>query len=150
VEETPGGRLLYKFLEYPLPDGSVVELIAIPKNDGKTVADGKGIDSFYIMKDKVSAGQFAHFKRDFPGAIAALTGQATAARFDWRSELAGENPRYPALGVRGIDAYCFATLWMNGALPTDRQWQKAAGFYREDKGAGPYKGMWDPASRDGI
>lgn len=127
-------------------DGLSIPFILIPRtqaNDPPT---------FYIMENKVSNEQFLTAAK--APAVQELLGKyektAGLVKRLWQSEKKGENdpfqkdPRWPVTNVSVIEANCFAN-WLGGLLPTDKQWNKASGYYeanREQGGEGPYKRDW--------
>lgn len=94
-------------------------------------------DPFYIMENKVWVGLFAAF-------ASAQTKEANAPQ-----SKASADPRLPVMNVTGLDAESFAA-WLGGAthglLPTQDQWDEAAGVYAKeqpDHPEGPFQGKWD-------
>jgi serine/threonine protein kinase len=113
----------YQSISHMLADGSRIDFLVIPK---KRRDD---LDTFYIMKHKVSVRQFRQFVKAHPELV---KGQA------WERNSDG----CPALGVGVEEAYQFAR-WLQGNLPTTRQWDKAAGLKETPRrGKGPYVGEW--------
>ncbi|MBI1915410.1 MAG: protein kinase [Planctomycetes bacterium] len=131
-------KTYYKRIGYEMPGGTLVEFLLIPK---KRPDDP---ETFYIMKNKVSVGLFRPF----------ATKQGKSLQFkDWDSPLNGLPPNkdHPALRVGFVDAYRFATEWIEGGnLPTAKQWDKASGFYESDRGEGPFVGKWDKSQENAI
>jgi formylglycine-generating enzyme required for sulfatase activity len=70
-------------------------------------------------------------------------------RGEWRDKgavaggktLGSSNPKLPVMRVTVTEAHCLAR-WLGGFLPTDQQWDKAAGLFEEKRGEGPYRGVW--------
>jgi hypothetical protein len=116
-----------------------IRFLLIPK--------GEYNESFYIMENKVSVGQFEKF--------ASLNRQFV--KFDdWtRGAVAGDqdlkntNKRHPVMRVHVEDAHHFAR-WLGGDLPTAKEWDKAAGRYESNQGEGPFQGTWDPTDKSAI
>jgi serine/threonine protein kinase len=117
------GHTFYDRVARRLPDGSAVEFVAIPR------ARKGDPDTFYIMVNKVSVGQFHEF----------LKASSSRATPSWNSEA---NPDFPVLGVTVTDAYQFAK-WLGGNLPTKAEWEKAAGLRDPNGHEGPFRGSWD-------
>ena len=80
--------------------------------------------SFYIMKHKVSASEFADFERNYPSDIDPVA----ASR---RREL-DSDPNGPVYNVTAMEAMHFASLVCGGTLPTPQQWDTAYGRYLEE------------------
>src|SRR5206468_73376 len=57
----------------------------------------------------------------------------------WRPPAGEGKERLPALGMSPGEARKF-TARVGGRLPTVRQWDKAAGYYRQEGRAGPARG----------
>jgi formylglycine-generating enzyme required for sulfatase activity len=124
------GRRFFKRIACRLPDDNEpIEFVLVPKE----ARDDP--DSFYIMRNKVSVGLYRKFASAHPKKI---------IQKGWNQQQVGDE--YPALGVGVEDAYHFAE-WVHGNLPTTKEWDKAAGFYRPDRSEGPYKGAWGEGSK---
>ena len=129
VADSKGGKY-FKRIVCRLPgDNEPIEMVLVPK---ETKEDP---DTFYIMKNKVSVGLYGKFADAHSDSV---------AHKDWNPQHLGNN--YPVFGVGVEDAYHFAR-WMHGNLPTTKEWDKAAGLYRADRGDGPYKGKWTKGSK---
>jgi formylglycine-generating enzyme required for sulfatase activity len=117
--------------------------------------------TFYIMQDKVSVGLFRRFAqthaRDFVGAdwqntewreiamVYIQSARDTVCPFWKQKRFAGDDypqDRQPVMGVDARVAHLFAR-WLHGKLPTQKQWDKAAGRYEEPRAEGPLRGTWD-------
>ena len=77
--------------------------------------------SFYMMKDKVTAGMFANFEKHHPSKI-----DLEAAGFRQDSSADARDPVY---NVTAIEAMHFASVVCGGSLPTPKQWDIAFGRY---------------------
>jgi serine/threonine protein kinase/formylglycine-generating enzyme required for sulfatase activity len=100
--------------------------------------------AFYIMENKVSVSLFRRFAAANPKLVVGSKWQEKG--------LAGKNyPRdgQPVMGVTAKEAYHFAR-WLNGNLPTRRQWDRAAGRSEPGQGGGPFHGPWDKTQVDRI
>jgi serine/threonine protein kinase len=86
------------------------------------------LPTFYVMESKVSYEQFALFAKAEPNAVSG----------NWPPNAA--KAALPALGVTLAEAEAMAR-WLGGALPTARQWDKAAGFHDRQGREGPAKGL---------
>lgn len=131
------GLLFHRRIEYVSPGGGPpFEFLVVPKGD--STITGVDPDTFYIMEDKVSVAQFDPFARDEMNKV--LPGI-------WNAR---EDKDCPALRIKGLDAYSFATVWIKGGnLPRLDQWDKAAGRYATSPREGPYKGTWMPGQPAG-
>jgi len=105
-------------------------LIHQPKRDDEP--------AFYIMEDKVWVGLF----RDF-------TVRDKENQQDWhdcwmrlKAKGRNEDDDWPVLGVRAEEADAFAS-WMGGRLPSQREWDMAAG---RPSGRDPVGGPFDPTA----
>lgn len=84
--------------------------------------------SFYIMRDKVTAGQFRAFEANTSRPLDA-DAQALRQQSDRES---GFNADRPAFLVTGLEAIEFADEVAGGKLPTPQQWDAAFGrFYKQ-------------------
>src|SRR5262249_48101657 len=99
--------------------------------------NGQAISTFYIMQDKVSVGLFRQFAREHPDRVKSSAWEELAKR---RAD------QQPVLGAAALDAQRFAA-WLGGDLPTQKQWQKAAGLYEKNRSLGrdlgPYVDPWN-------
>lgn len=77
--------------------------------------------SFYIMKNKVSVGQFAAFEASYPELV---DPEAKRKRDEYRQSV---NPSSPAFWVTGKEATEFAMRMCGGKLPKPNQWDTAFG-----------------------
>jgi hypothetical protein len=125
----------YKRIVYPLPGATPVLFLLIPqKKPGEP-------PPFYIMRDKVSNGQFNAAAQD-PRMEELLTEAAKvgpwAVRREWNKEGRGDpgEAALPVVYVTLPEARCFAQF-LGGELPTTAQWEKAAGRY--DGAEGPFE-----------
>src|SRR5262249_13348665 len=50
-------------------------------------------------------------------------------------------PQHPVMNVAVYDAWQFAH-WLGGNLPSVEEWNKASGYYEENRGEGPFKIPW--------
>jgi hypothetical protein len=126
------GRAYYDKIDV-VRDGIAVRFLLMAKT-GKNDPD-----TFYIMEDKVWNGLYRKFAEHVAAEKPALTTR-------WEKEIPTgvEKPgEYPVLGVYAVDADRCAE-WLGGKLPLPSQWDKAAGYYGEKKGEGPYDPSFDP------
>jgi serine/threonine protein kinase len=121
------GRRYYEHVRRVLPEtNQASDFLLIPRRD-------KGDPpTFYMMRDKVSVGQFRTF--------------AQRVGLAWKSDLADD---YPAFQVTVSEAQKFAE-WVGGQLPTEEQWDKAAGLRDPGDREGPYVGRWEQQPRPQI
>jgi serine/threonine protein kinase len=119
------GKQFAKRIARLTPDNNRVEFIVIPK---KKKTDQ---DTFYIMVNKVSAGQMRAFAKARPEFFKGST---------WYS---GADDMKPALNVTVTEAYHFASDWLKGQLPTIAQWDQASGRFEDNPGEGPFQGHWN-------
>jgi hypothetical protein len=124
------GTKVYDRIVRPFPDARLV-FILIPKSPPTD------LPPYYIMQDKVSNRVFVHFAKH---------NQDASRDSQWQkgAEIEPDRPLgfkdyldYPVMRVTVDEARTFA-LWLGGDLPTDRQWDKAAG--RFDGAIGPFGG----------
>jgi serine/threonine-protein kinase len=98
-------------------------------------------DPFYMMKNKVWVGLFEVFAREHPEAVVDSA---------WRQ---GSDPLLPVRNVTGPQAQAFAE-WLGGPghgfLPTQVQWDQAAGKNLQGAPLGPFQEAWDPKAPDQI
>jgi hypothetical protein len=124
----------YKRILCPLPGAAPVLFLLIPQDKPGEPAP------FYIMRDKVSNGQFNVAAQD-PRMGELLTDAAKAGRWEvrrqWNKEGRGDAgaAALPVVYVTLPEARCFARF-LGGELPTTAQWDKAAG--RFDDAEGPF------------
>jgi serine/threonine protein kinase/formylglycine-generating enzyme required for sulfatase activity len=136
-----GDKVFYKQID--VPAGSKrVHFILIPKLPTDSPNDP---GSFYIMRDKVSVGLFRQFADANPKIKnAKLCLDLEVQRESQKQKLNG-NDRCPLLGVDVGTAY-ECVRWLagkKGHLPTQAQWNKAAGLRGKDQKGGPYRGDWE-------
>jgi serine/threonine protein kinase len=130
VDVDADGRPYYHQVARVLDGGTPVEFVVVPwARDG----DPK---TFYIMVDKVSVGQFRKFLE------ATDKNRASSRKKD-------EPDNWPALGVSVRDTYRFAE-WLGGNLPTDKEWDKAAGRFDTEGREGPFRKGWNEKKPPGI
>jgi formylglycine-generating enzyme required for sulfatase activity len=188
-------RKYYSAIQYTVKDGTEsgmpVIFQAVPK------ARASDEPTFYIMRDKVSNGQFGKYwaaatgfgwRASVVGHLAAGHGPvilwtastwveplkstpytAKASPYDktpgwaeWEfgaesihrvgdgfkeKELGVKNPNMPVMRVTAIQAHRFAR-WLNGLLPTVREWDQAAGRFRADAREGPLPEPWESIKDD--
>jgi serine/threonine protein kinase len=125
VEDGKGGKY-YRRIAYLLDDGTRLPFVLIPKyGRGSSREDPT---TFYIMENKVSLHDFRCFDAKHP-----------RTQRQWQKDT---NPQYPVFDVTVEDASAFAE-WLGGKLPTEEQWDKAAGRYETPRlSEGPYRGKW--------
>jgi hypothetical protein len=117
------GRTFYSRIAVRSPRGTRVPFVLVPQRQQSDPP------TFYIMVDKVWVALFRQFAEEHPER---LTSQQWR---DYASNRAGQNP---VMGVVVHDAHEFAR-WLGGRLPTDQQWDKAAGLFEPDRiGDGPF------------
>lgn len=136
--ELDNGKNYHREVDLVLDEKTRLRLILIRQQSG-AVAEGTGIPTFYMMRDKVSYALFERF--------AAANKQLHSS--EWKAGAATEDgpkkdPRLPVMAVTPEDAYKFA-LWLGGDLPSLEQWRKAAGYYNRGSKFGPY----DPVFKKG-
>ena len=124
----------YKRILHPLPGAAPILFLFIPQS--KPNEPGP----FYIMRDKVSNGEFNAAVHD-PRMVELLAKTAKsvpwAVRREWNKEGrdAPGQASLPVVYVTLLEASCFAHF-LDGELPTTMQWDKAAGRYNGAQG--PY------------
>ena len=96
------------------------------------------IGSFYIMETKVWAGLYRQFAAGIGPGMPPLKNR------EWE-KLPFNKGYYPILGVTAEDAGRFVE-WLTAAgskghLPSERQWDKAAGAFERTPRAGPFEGL---------
>jgi serine/threonine protein kinase len=118
--------------------GDVMVALLIDRRDAKPGADE--FPPFYIMKDKVWVGLFEVFAREQPNVVRDAV---------WRQ---GSDLRRPVCNVTGPQAEAFAE-WLagpgQGALPTEAQWDQAAGRNLVNPRSGPFE-RWDPSDSNQV
>ena len=128
-----GGKRYWPHLSRAVLEGNEqIEFILVPQMDRKDPG------TFYIMKNKVSVRLF----RDFAA-------KKKVRSQNWNKDA---DAQFPALGVDVFDALAFAA-WLQGAVPTADQWDRAAGYYLDKsrrQGEGPYRGSWEGNPRPQI
>jgi len=87
------------------------------------------------MEDKVSNGLFGAFVKN---------GHPRPA-----ADNATDESQLPVFRVTWQEAEEFAK-WLGGNLPTEKQWDKAAGRFEADASEGPFHGRWDSDPRPAV
>jgi serine/threonine protein kinase len=136
-----GGRFLAKQIAHVLPDGTRVVFRLVPKENPDD------IDTFYIMRDKVSVGLFRKFAEDQE--YFRTHPKAVRPGGLWKKPLplpknSAPPPRddVPVFNVTWAEANSFAH-WLGGELPVARrQWDRAGGRYGPGQHDGPYLKSW--------
>jgi hypothetical protein len=129
-----GGRKYYSRIDYLLPDETPIRFVLIPK------LRGSDPDTFYMMENKVWAGLFKKFAEANPQYV--KSSQWTKGPTADGKDMGIVNERLPVFNVGVDEAYYFAQ-WLGGFLPTMKQWDKAAGFFEEQRRQGPFLEPWD-------
>ena len=126
----------YKRITHPLPGAAPILFLLIPQHKSSDPSP------FYIMRDKVSNGQFnaaVHDPRMEELLAKAAKAGNGAVPGKWKKE-GGNKPNQASLPIVYVtlpEACCFAHL-LGGEVPTTMQWEKAAG--RFDGAIGPFVG----------
>jgi hypothetical protein len=121
VETDLTGREYFERIVLERPDCPAVTFVLVPRKEG----DPDNMATFYVMENKVWNDLFDHFRKGNPRPT------------QWK---AGKGDEWlPALNVTAAEAADLAR-WLGGRLPTTEQWDKAAGFFRQEGRAGPAKG----------
>jgi hypothetical protein len=122
----------YQRILHPLAGAAPVLFLLIPQNKPGEPSP------FYIMRDKVSNGQFNVAAKDArmgePLKEAAKAGLMAKWNTDGRG--APDQAALPVFSVTLPQARCFAQI-LGGELPTATQWDKAAGLF--DGAKGPFE-----------
>lgn len=129
-----GERSYYDHVTKASPAGDSVDFLLIPRTDASDV------ETFYMMRDKVTNGLFRSFATHNPEAV---------KNSKWEQgglvggKLAGAgNPRLPVYNVTVAEADACAR-WLGGLLPTVAQWDKAAGLHDATAAEGPFRAPAD-------
>jgi formylglycine-generating enzyme required for sulfatase activity len=139
---TDSGRRYYNRINVPLkgkdPTQTIlIPFVFVPRERPNQDEEGQHIPPFYVMVDKVTVEQFKLFATAHP-----LENNAWEAVVEDVWTEGGPVERKPVMSVHVEDAYNFANS-LHGNLPKKLQWDKAAGRYERDRGAGPFVGVWD-------
>jgi serine/threonine protein kinase len=126
------GRIYYDRIQL-VKDGTRIPFRFIPRDRGRNIA------SFYIMETKVWAGLYRQF-------AAGIGPEAPTLSHAWE-KVKFNHDNHPAFGVTAVDATRFIQ-WLTqagprGHLPSERQWDKAAGAFEKNRRAGPFEGPPD-------
>ncbi|HEV3004863.1 MAG TPA: bifunctional serine/threonine-protein kinase/formylglycine-generating enzyme family protein, partial [Pirellulales bacterium] len=113
-----------------------VRFMLVPQGEPGEYADPENPADFYIMEDKVSNASFGQFAKDNQRQLPA------------DADKPGEG-RLPVVRVTWYEAEDFAK-WLGGHLPTEKQWDKAAGRFEAQQREGPYRGRWDSDPRPAV
>jgi hypothetical protein len=115
------GKKYYKHVYYALKNGTKIPFTLIPQNAASEPP------TFYIMDNKVSINLFRKFAKE----------GNKVENNKWEEWAKNKNPEAPVMEVSAMDAFRFAVL-LGGHLPSQDEWNKAAGLYEPNKGKGPY------------
>jgi serine/threonine protein kinase len=124
-----------------------VRFILIPAGIHEELHAQNSVPTFYIMQDKVWVGLFEQFVR--AGGQLKDTTWRNPVKAGWGKDV-NQNDDQPVMGIVLADAQACAA-WLGGQLPLPRQWDKAAGLWWKDRGAGPFdKDFTLPKPEDAI
>lgn len=131
---------------FRLPDGSDLELVAVPAGDfvmGTDAAQAPDWEkprhlhpmdhSYWIGRTAVTRGQYAAF--------CAATGRPEPESAPFDDTLVGDTDQHPVVMVSWHDAQAFCA-WAGLVLPDEAEWEKAA--RGTDGRAYPWGEEWDP------
>lgn len=131
---------------FRLPDGSDMEMVAVPAGDfvmGTDDSDAPDWEkpkhihpmehSYWIGRNDVTRGQFKEF--------CSSTGRAEPEKVYFDDELVGNTDCHPVIMVSWDDAKAYCT-WARLVLPSEAQWEKAARGI--DGRKYPWGNVWDP------
>ena len=115
---------------FRLPDGSDMEMVAVPAGDFVMGADDSDAPdwekprhnhpmdhSYWIGRNDVTRGQFKTF--------CAATGRAEPEKAYFDDKLGGDKDRHPVIMVSWDDAKAYCA-WAGLVLPSEAEWEKAA------------------------
>jgi formylglycine-generating enzyme required for sulfatase activity len=142
------GKKVCTEIEYEVSPNLKIPFVFIPK---KTEKDPR---PFYIMKNKVSNELFAAFMNSGSPQSVALKEMKKAKKpevnlANWQWPTGKDQGQLPALRLTVTQAYYFAQ-WLEGNLPSAKQWDKAAGLNEKPRRQGPFQGNWDPKNKNQI
>ncbi len=134
------GKDYHEQIECVLGDGSTVRFLLIASDARKQVAP------FYMMEDMVWNDLYAAFARAKPkeaGDKQWVLG-AVARGADGPKDMGvdGDNGRLPVVRVWVEVAHRFA-LWLGGLLPSEEEWDVAAGRWDTGDRTGPFLPGWE-------
>jgi hypothetical protein len=115
------GKKYYKHINYVFEDGTKIPFTLITQNAPSEPP------TFYIMVNKVSISLFRKFAK----------GNNKIENNKWEDWSKNKNGDVPVMEVSAMDAFHFAG-WLGGDLPSEDQWNKAAGLNEPNKGLGPF------------
>jgi formylglycine-generating enzyme required for sulfatase activity len=131
---------------FRLPDGSDMEMVAVPAGDfvmGADDPDAPGWEkpehthpmehSYWIGRNDVTRGQFKAF--------CTATGRAEPEKAYFDDKLEGDTDRHPVIMVSWDDAKAYCA-WAGLVLPAGAEWEKAA--RGADGRKYPWGNAWDP------
>ncbi len=119
----------YKAVDMVVDENTRVRFVLIPKGEHNP-------EHFYIMETKVPVALYRKFAD-------LLAGRGLLKNNQWESYASNKVGENPVMGVVWQDANQFAE-WLGGQLPSEEQWNKAAGKWERDRGLGPFKGPYKP------
>jgi formylglycine-generating enzyme required for sulfatase activity len=139
------GRQVPLYL-FRLPDGSDMEMVAVPAGDFVMGADDSDAPdwekprhnhpmehSYWIGRNDVTRGQFK--------TLCAATGRAEPEKTYFDDQLGGDKDRHPVIMVSWDDAKAYCA-WTGLVLPSEAEWEKAA--RGADGRKYPWGIDWDP------
>jgi serine/threonine protein kinase/formylglycine-generating enzyme required for sulfatase activity len=129
------GRRHYSAIDVDI-GGIPVRFLLIPKELNQEQLP----PTFYIMENKVWNALYARFAAEQPQKAGKtwIKGGARGAEEDKLVDIGNDNPRHPALRMNCKEAMAFAE-WLGGRLASVKQWDTAAGQYRQPRGRGPFR-----------
>jgi serine/threonine protein kinase len=131
------GRDLHDRIDRLLEDGTRIRFLLIPGDGGAEPVS----QPFYIMENKVSNGLFRKFVDANPDLVKSELWRQ-GALLDSGENTGSADDRLPVMRVSLEEAYAFAR-WLDGDLPTIKQWDLAAGRHARERGKGPFEGEPD-------
>ncbi|MGE3779568.1 MAG: SUMF1/EgtB/PvdO family nonheme iron enzyme, partial [Pirellulaceae bacterium] len=129
-------------------------LLLIPQERRPDPTDPADPPTYYILENKVSNQLWTAVVSAYP---------ETSTSESWRQSdvwqrgvsnaggplVVADHPHLPVFHISANDAAEFARL-LGGELPSFFQWDKAAGRFHPERGAGPFQGGWQPGDPAAI
>jgi serine/threonine protein kinase len=147
------GKRFYRQIVGGIDPNLKAKFVCIPRNKPEVEQGVSDPETFYIMVDKVTVGQFQQFAEkksignEWKKTKIPNKDETKAPRIVEVNDI--QKPDLPVINVTVTETHDFGQEMISkkAYLPTYVQWDKAAGYYERQEREGPYKGTWSDDRR---